>query len=159
MVIHLWLADSFHKGPIMKKTLPWRHHDQRLIIWDTCRQPCVWQYLIMHDIFIITRLSSFINLTHWGRDKMDAISQTTPSSAFSWMKIFEFRIKFQWSFVPKCPINNKPALVQIMAWCRPGDKPLSEPMMVSLPTHICVARPQWVNPCRAEIYIGIFDIF
>ena len=26
-----------------------------------------------------------------------------------------------------------------------GDKPLSEPMMVSLPTHIGVARPQWVN--------------
>ena len=32
-----------------------------------------------------------------------------------------------------------------MAWRRPGDKPLSEPMMVSLPTYICVARPQWVN--------------
>ena len=32
-----------------------------------------------------------------------------------------------------------------MAWCWPGDKPLSEPMMVSLLTHICVTRPQWVN--------------
>ena len=37
-------------------------------------------------------------LTHWGRDKMDAISQTTFSSAFCWMKIFEFQIKFHWSF-------------------------------------------------------------
>ena len=36
-------------------------------------------------------------LTHWGRDKMDVISQTTFSSAFSWMKIFEFRLKFHWS--------------------------------------------------------------
>ena len=36
-------------------------------------------------------------LTHWGRDKMDAISQTTFGSAFSWMKMFEFRLKFQWS--------------------------------------------------------------
>ena len=26
-----------------------------------------------------------------------------------------------------------------------GDKPLSEPMMVNLPTHICVTRPQWTN--------------
>ena len=43
------------------------------------------------------------------------------------------------------PINYIPVLVQIMAWRRPGDKPLSEPMMVSLPTHICVTRPQWVN--------------
>ena len=48
-------------------------------------------------------------------------------------------------FVPKVRINNIPALVQIMAWRRPGDKPLSEPMMVSLLTHICVTRPQWVN--------------
>ena len=43
------------------------------------------------------------------------------------------------------PINNNPALVQIMAWRRPGDKPLSETMMVSVLTHICVTRPQWVN--------------
>ena len=33
---------------------------------------------------------------HWGRDKMDAISQTTFSRAFSWMEMFEFRIKFHW---------------------------------------------------------------
>ena len=32
-----------------------------------------------------------------------------------------------------------------MAWCRLGDKPLSDLMIVSLPTHICVTRPQWVN--------------
>ena len=32
-----------------------------------------------------------------------------------------------------------------MAWRRPGDKPLSEPMLVSLPTHICVTRSQRVN--------------
>ena len=48
-------------------------------------------------------------------------------------------------FVPKGPINNIPALVQIMTWRRSGDKPLSEPMIVSLSTHICVTRPQWVN--------------
>ena len=51
-------------------------------------------------------------------------------------------------YVPKGPINNIPALVQIMAWCRPGDKPISEPMMVRLPKHICVTRPQWVNKFR-----------
>ena len=28
---------------------------------------------------------------------------------------------------------------------RSGDKPFSEPMMVSLLTQICVTRPQWVN--------------
>ena len=53
-------------------------------------------------------------------------------------------IKISIKFVPKGPINNIPALFQIMAWRRPGDKPLSEPMMLSLTTHICVTRPQWV---------------
>ena len=55
-------------------------------------------------------------------------------------------------FVPKDAINNIPALVQIMAWRRLGDKPLSEPMMVWLLTHICVTRPQWVKWLLPEIY-------
>ena len=56
-------------------------------------------------------------------------------------------------FVDKGPINNIPALVQMMAWRRPGDKPLSEPMVVRLPTHICVTRPQWVNSWDPDISI------
>ena len=62
-------------------------------------------------------------------------------------------INFSLKFVLRCPINNIPALVQIMAWRRPGDKPLSEPMMVSLPTHICVTRPQWVNIRNVPNYL------
>ena len=54
-------------------------------------------------------------------------------------------IKISLKFVPKGSINNIPTLFQIMAWRQPGDKPLSEPMMVRLLTHICVTRPQWVN--------------
>ena len=54
-------------------------------------------------------------------------------------------IKISLKFFAEGHINNIPALVQIMAWRRPGDKPLFEPMMVSLLTHICVTRPQWVN--------------
>ena len=34
-------------------------------------------------------------------------------------------IKISLNFVPKGPINNISSLVQIMAWRRPGDKPLS----------------------------------
>ena len=54
-------------------------------------------------------------------------------------------IKISLKFVPNGPINNIPALVQMMAWRRPGAKPSSEPMMVRLPTHNCVTRPQWVK--------------
>ena len=39
-------------------------------------------------------------------------------------------------FVPKGPIVNRPALVQIMAWRRTCDKPLAEPMMDTLLTQI-----------------------
>ena len=41
-------------------------------------------------------------------------------------------VKISLKFVPKVRINNIPAMVQTMAWHRPGDKPLSEPMMVNL---------------------------
>ena len=54
-------------------------------------------------------------------------------------------INISLKFVPDGRINNIPALVQIITWRRSDDKPLSEPMMVSLLTHICVTRPQWVN--------------
>ena len=100
-------------------------------------------WYVMH--FGVHTLSHFfICLANWGRDKMAAFSQTTLSNAFSWMKQLEF-IKISLKFVPKGLVNNTPALVLIMTWRRPGDKPLSEPMIVSLPTHICVTRPQWVN--------------
>ena len=61
-------------------------------------------------------------------------------------------IQISLKFVPKGPINNIPSLVQMMAWRRPGDKPSSEPMMVSLLTHICVTLPQWVNKQRVLMH-------
>ena len=42
-----------------------------------------------------------------------------------------------------------------MAWRRPGDKPLTEPMMVSLPTHMCVNRPQWVKFMAQNVHTGV----
>ena len=43
------------------------------------------------------------SLRHWGRNKMAAISQTTFSNTFSWIKMYE------------CQSNNIPSLIQIMA--------------------------------------------
>ena len=73
---------------------------------------------------------------------MAAISQTTLSNASFFNENVRLSIKISLEFVPKGPINKIPALAQIMAWRRPGDKPLSEPMMVRLLTHICVTWPQ-----------------
>ena len=68
-------------------------------------------------------------------------------------------LKFSPTCVPKVRINTDPALVQIMAWRRPGDKPLSEPLMVSLLTHIGVTRPQWVKVCGCrERITNIMDV-
>ena len=62
-------------------------------------------------------------------------------------------IKISLKFVPKGPINNSPSLIQIMDWRRPSNKPLSEPIMVNLPTHICVTQPQWVNEDVSLTYL------
>ena len=91
-------------------------------------------------------------LTRWGRDKIAAIFQTTFSNGFFLNENVWISINISLKFVPKGPINNIPTLVQIMAWRRSGDKPSSEPMMVSLLTHICVTRPQWVK-CKSASYM------
>ena len=54
-------------------------------------------------------------------------------------------IKIVLKFLPKGPVDNIRALVQIMDRHRPGDKPLPEAMVVKLLTHICITRPHWVN--------------
>ena len=62
-----------------------------------------------------------------------------PDDIFKWIFLNEnvwIPTDISPKFVPRGPINNIPTLVQVMAWRRPGDKPLSEPMMVRLPTHI-----------------------
>ena len=106
-----------------------------------------------------TKFLTYSTLAHWGRDKMAAILLTTfflNENVYIWLKI-------SLKFVPKFWINNMPALVQIPAWPRPGDKPLSGPIMFSLLTHLCVTRPQrfnWVAPesCWSKLIIFYFLI-
>ena len=78
-----------------------------------------------------------------GRHFPDDILKCIFLNGNAWMSL-----KISLKFIPDVRINNIPAVVHIMAWRRPGDKPLSEPMMVRLLTHICVTRPQWVNQRR-----------
>ena len=100
-------------------------------------------------------------LTHWGQDKWmpfgnfaDDIFKCIFFNENVWIPI-----KISLKFVPKGPINNIPAIVQIMAWRRPGDKPLSEPMVVSLQTHICVAQPQWVKWQLYYMHVALYDCY
>ena len=53
-------------------------------------------------------------------------------------------IKLSLIFASKSPIDCEPTLAQPMTWRLPGDEPLSEPVMVKLPTHLWVTRSQWM---------------
>ena len=57
--------------------------------------PCGWIHAVPCTLKTSVKWTPL--LTHWGRDKKAAISQTTLWNAFSWMKILEFRLRFQWS--------------------------------------------------------------
>ena len=46
-----------------------------------------------------------------------------------------------------------------MAWHRPGDKPLSEPMMARLLTHICITLPQWVKKKNNNSAFLLLDVY
>ena len=88
-----------------------------------------------------------------GRHFADAIFKCIFFNENVWIPI-----KISLKFVPKGSIDNIPAMVQIMAWRRRGDKPLSGPMVVCLPTHICVARPQWVKEYHIDTCITLHNI-
>ena len=67
-------------------------------------------------------------------------------------------IKISLKFVPEGPVNNISALVQIMAWRRPGDKSFSETILVRSLMLICITRPQWVNETNADFLpVGLYN--
>ena len=117
----------------------------------------LWCYALHLSIGLYTSVSTWHRLPrrHWGQwgGLFNSLRPRQNGRLFAddtFKRIFlnkNIRIstKNSLKFVPKGLINNIPALVLIMAWRRPGDKPLSEPMMVRLLTHICVTRPQWVK--------------
>ena len=45
------------------------------------------------------------------------------------MKMVEFRLEISLKFVPRNPIDNKPVLVEVMAWRQTGYKPLPNPIL------------------------------
>ena len=92
---------------------------------------------------LISVIHKPISLIHWAQNKMVVIFHTKSFNGFSRMKMDALWFKFSLKFVSRGLVENNSALVQIMTLHRPGDKPLSEPMMVSLLMHKCVTQPQW----------------
>ena len=68
-------------------------------------------------------------LTHLPLDKMSVILAGGNFKCIFFIEKDRNHIQISLKFVPKCPIDNKPAMFQVMAWRRAGDKPLPEPML------------------------------
>ena len=83
-----------------------------------------------HTRYLHLRFNCFQRLTHLPLDKMASISQTIFSNEFPWMKTVFILIRFSLKLVPKGPIDNKWALVQVMAWGRIGEKQLPESLLI-----------------------------
>ena len=71
-------------------------------------------------------------LKHWGQYKMAAILQALIWNAFCSVEIIAILFKICLIFFPKGPINNRPALFQIMDLCWIGDRPLAAQLMALL---------------------------
>ena len=81
-----------------------------------------------HALKMDTVLS--LTLTHLPLDKMAAILVDDNFKCILLNENDRIPIKISLKFVPKCPVNNIPVLVQLMAWHRIDDEPLSESMLI-----------------------------
>ena len=68
-------------------------------------------------------------LTHLPLDKMAAILADDIFNCIFLNENDRIPIQISLKYVPRSPMDNKSALVQVMAWHRTGDIPLPEPMM------------------------------
>ena len=122
----------------IRSTFWWNLYENMLIL-DLIKY--IWNcYLQDGSHFSLATLVNTLKPSQNGRHFPDDIFKCTFLNENAWISI-----KISLKFVPKGPMNKIPALVQIMAWHRSGDEPLSEPMMVSLLMHICVTGSQWVK--------------
>ena len=77
----------------------------KFIFWVTGYSQFLPAYFIAYKKGNSMNLIKNTMLTHCGRDKMAAIFQTTFSIAFSWMKKFEFWLRFHWSLFPRVQLT------------------------------------------------------
>ena len=133
-----------------KQSRGWWFEMPSHLLWRNCIESSRYIYTIpwhcRYYSLLISRVKTRISTLHIV-NIMAADACHFAHDIFKWIFLNEnawILLKISLKFVPKVGINNIPALVQIMACRRPGGKPLSEPMMVSLLTHICVTPPQWV---------------
>ena len=111
-------------------------HLFRLWSGDIRQQPIVWANDNQYGNTRSQSINSF-PLGQNGRHFADDTLRCIVLKKNAWILI-----KISLNFVSKGSVNNIPALVQIMAWCRISDRSLSEPMLTLLTD---ASRARWVD--------------
>ena len=93
------------------------------ILWFLSLWQHNWKMNSIKSYKMQTYVTNLTQYTHWGLD--------------SWWTFWRWHNQMQVSctplkFVLKVPIDDQPSLVQVMAWCQTGTKPLPEPMMTQI---------------------------
>ena len=76
---------------------------------------------------------------------MAAVSQTTFSNAFSWMKMYQFWLKFHWSMFLRIQLTIFQYWFRWWLCAEQATRHYLNQWCPRLPRHICVTQPQWVN--------------
>ena len=153
-LVYIWSQNlSLHRN----KTISDSYFDLSLFCerysvlpWFWIRLPCDFQGIIHkknlgHVIQRLKPRDCNTWLTHLPLDKVAAISQTTFSSAFSWMKRFGFLFKIHWNLFPSVQlIINQLCFRQWIGDVQATSHYLNQSWFI-LMMHMCVARPQRVN--------------
>ena len=83
---------------------------------NACQRSSAWFciYRGIHTAVLLEEGDSSIRdtSTHWGRDKIDEFFETAFWNAFSWMRMFEFRLTFHWS------VFLRAELTRVQHWLR-----------------------------------------
>ena len=85
-----------------------------------------------------------VKLTHLPLDKMAAIMADDNFKCIFLNESDRVPIRISLKCVPRSPIDNKPALVQVRAWRQTGDKSLPELMLIQF----IDAYMQWAKCCE-----------
>ena len=111
--IRIMISKRYHNGlfisaPVLKSDF-WHRMVDIVFSAELDRIYIIWYRPICRFNIALPLLKRYrngvISSTHWGRNRMAAISQTTLSNAFSLMKILVFRLKFNWSLFPRVQLT------------------------------------------------------
>ena len=132
LTLHQWMERGSCQATVVSHwRSPWRwsinRRGQRSVGWKEDRTG--WKYSPYIATYVAVNEGSTHLLTHLPLDKNGHHFADNIFKHIFLNENIRIAIQISLKFVPEGPVDNKSALVQVMAWRRTGDKPLSEPML------------------------------